>query len=122
MDIPVVNIGPLVAGTEARYEVAAQLGQACRDCGFFYVIDHGVNEHLMRRLEEVSHQFFAQDPQTKLEISMSRGGRAWRGNFPGGGGITSGKPYLKEGIYFCAGLDNDHTLVKTGPPLHRPNI
>ena len=122
MDIPVVNIGPLVAGTEARHEVAARLGQACRDCGFFYVVDHGVNEHLMRRLEEVSHQFFAQDLQTKLEISMSRGGRAWRGYFPVGGELTSGRPDLKEGIYFGAELDNDHPLVKSGTPLHGPNL
>src|SRR5437879_13574311 len=122
MDIPVVNIGPLVAGTEARHEVAARIGQACRDCGFFYVIDHGVDEDPQRRLEEASRQFFAQDLQTKMEISMSRGGRAWRGYFPVGGELTSGKPDLKGGISFGAELDNDHPLVKSGIPLHGPNL
>jgi len=122
MDIPVVDIGPLVAGTQSRHEVAARIGQACRDCGFFYIVNHGVEEHLIRRLEEASHQFFAQDLQAKLEIGMSRGGRAWRGFFPVGGELTSGKPDLKEGIYFGAELDNDHPLVKAGTPLHGPNL
>src|SRR6266850_1952523 len=100
MDIPIVNISGLISGTEDGREAASRIGQACRDCGFFYVIDHGVDEHLQRRLEEVSQQFFAQDLQTKMEISMSRGGRAWRGYFLIGGELTSGKPDMKEGIYF----------------------
>src|SRR3989441_6663510 len=122
MEIPIVNIGPLVSGTKGRHEVAARIGQACRDCGFFYVIGHGVDEDLQRRLEEASRQFFAQDLETKLEIAMSRGGRAWRGYFPVGGELTSGKPDLKEGIYFGAELQDDHPLVKAGTPMHGPNL
>jgi hypothetical protein len=33
---------------------------------------------------------------------MQLGGRAWRGYFPVGGELTSGRPDLKEGIYFGA--------------------
>ena len=120
--IPVVDISALVSGTTGRYDVAARIGQACCDCGFFYIINHGVDEDLQRRLEEVSQQFFAQDLETKLEIDMSRGGRAWRGYFPVGGELTSGKPDLKEGIYFGAELNDDHPLVKAGTPLHGPNL
>src|SRR5919197_1802727 len=120
--IPVINVKPLVLGTAGRHEVAAKMGQACRECGFFYIIGHGVDEHLQRRLEEVSRHFFAQDLETKLEISMSRGGKAWRGYFPVGGELTSGKPDLKEGIYFGAELKEDHPLVKAGTPLHGPNL
>src|SRR5439155_13632473 len=29
---------------------------------------------------------------------------------------------LKEGIYFGAELDDDHPLVKSGTPLHGPNL
>src|SRR6266576_4251548 len=122
MEIPIVNIGPLVSGTKGRHEVAARIGQACRDCGFFYVIDHGVDEDLQRRLEEASRQFFAQDLQTKMEISMSRGGRAWRGYFPVGGELTSGKPDLKEGIYFGTELPDDDPRVRAGVPLHGRNL
>ena len=120
--IPVVDISALVSGKEDRHEVAARIGQACRDCGFFYIVGHGVDEFLQRRMEEVSQEFFAQDLETKLEIAMSRGGRAWRGYFPVGGELTSGKPDLKEGIYFGAELQDDHPLVKMGTPMHGPNL
>src|SRR6266566_6408955 len=122
LHIPVVDISALVSGTTGRYDVAARIGQACCDSGFFYVINHGVDEDLQRRLEEVSQQFFAQDLETKLEIDMSRGGCAWRGYFPVGGELTSGKPDLKEGIYFGAELTGDHPLVRAGTPLHGPNL
>ena len=122
LDIPVIDISALVSGKEDRDEVAGRIGQACRDWGFFYIVGHGVDEHLQRRLEEVSRQFFAQDLETKLEIKMSLGGRAWRGYFPVGGELTSGKPDLKEGIYFGAELEDDHPLVIAGTPLHGPNL
>jgi isopenicillin N synthase-like dioxygenase len=122
LQIPVVDISALVAGTQARHEVAARIGQACREWGFFYIVGHGVDEHLQQQIESISRRFFAQDLQTKLEIGMSRGGRAWRGYFPVGGELTSGKPDLKEGIYFGAELGDDHPLVKAGAPLHGPNL
>jgi isopenicillin N synthase-like dioxygenase len=120
--IPIIDISALVNGTNERREVAVKIGQACRDWGFFYVVGHGVDEALQRWLEEISRQFFAQDLETKLEIAMSRGGRAWRGYFPVGGELTSGKPDLKEGIYFGAELPDDHPLVKAGTPMHGPNL
>jgi isopenicillin N synthase-like dioxygenase len=105
-----------------RNEVARQIGEACKQCGFFYVIGHGVDETLQERLEEASRRFFAQDLKTKLEIEMARGGRAWRGYFPVGGELTSGQPDLKEGIYFGEELPNDHPLVQAETPLHGPNL
>src|SRR5437867_369188 len=120
--IPIIDISALVNGGQDRHEVAAKIGQACRDWGFFYIIGHGVDEPLQRRMEKVSQQFFAQDLETKLEIAMSRGGRAWRGYFPVGGELTSGKPDLKEGIYFGAELQDDHPLVQLGTPLHGANL
>jgi len=120
--LPVVDIRPFVSRTEDRSIVATQIGKACREFGFFYVVGHGVDQSLQRRLEDVSRKFFAQPLETKLEISMARGGRAWRGYFPVGGELTSGKPDLKEGIYFGAELGPDHALVKDGTPLHGPNL
>jgi len=120
--IPVIDIQALVSGTGDRHAVAAQIGQACRESGFFYVVGHGEDAGLQRRLVELSREFFAQDPQTKLEIGMARGGRAWRGYFPVGRELTSGQPDLKEGIYFGAELAADHPLVQAGTPMHGPNL
>src|SRR5262245_51361170 len=102
--VPIVDLAPLVAGAAGRRDVAEKIGQACRECGFFYIVGHGVEESLCKRLEQLSRQFFAQDEETKLRLRMALGGRAWRGYFPVGGELTSGKPDQKEGLYFGAEL------------------
>ncbi len=120
--IPIVDVSDLVAGGPGRRAVAALLGEACRESGFFYVVGHGVDEDLPSRLREQSRRFFALDVDTKLRIRMARGGRAWRGYFPVGGELTSGQPDQKEGLYFGAELAADHPLVRAGTPLHGPNL
>jgi isopenicillin N synthase-like dioxygenase len=120
--IPIIDISPLVHRTSERTMVAAQIATACRDSGFFYIVGHCVDEQLQLRLERISRQFFAQDIGAKLEISMDRGGRAWRGYFPVGGELTSGKTDIKEGIYFGAELGPEDPMVKAGVPLHGPNL
>src|SRR5687767_4021022 len=116
--VPIIDIGPLLAQSPQRDEVAEQLGGACRDCGFFYVVGHGVQEELCARLERLSREFFAWDQAAKMKISMARGGRAWRGYFRVGDELTSGKPDQKEGIYFGAELADDHPQVAAGKPMH----
>jgi isopenicillin N synthase-like dioxygenase len=121
-EIPVIDIGPLVRGSAGRHAVAAEIGRACQEDGFFYVVGHRVDEELQGRLERLSRDFFDQDTEGKLEIRMARGGRAWRGYFPLGDELTSGRPDLKEGLYFGAELPADHPEVLAGTPLHGPNL
>jgi isopenicillin N synthase-like dioxygenase len=120
--IPVVNISPLIIGMGDRTLVAEQIQQTCQDWGFFYITGHGVEEQLQHDLEELSRQFFAQNLDTKMQIRMELGGRAWRGYFPIGDELTSGKPDQKEGIYFGAELDEVHPLVRSGTPMHGANL
>jgi isopenicillin N synthase-like dioxygenase len=120
--IPIIDVGPLVHGAEDRARVALDLGRACREYGFFYVVGHGVDDALVKQLEQASREFFDQPLPTKLDIAMSRGGKAWRGYFPVGGELTSGKPDQKEGIYFGTEQSGDHPRVRAGTPLHGPNL
>ncbi len=120
--LPIIDISPLLFGAPGRHKVAEQIGLACREVGFFYLVGHVVDEELQIRLENVSRRFFAQDLETKLEISMAKGGKAWRGYFPVGRELTSGLPDLKEGIYFGSELSSDHPLVTAGTPMHGPNL
>ena len=53
---------------------------------------------------------------------MALGGRAWRGYFPLGGELTSGRPDWKEGLYLGTELPDDHPRVRAGTPLHGPNL
>jgi isopenicillin N synthase-like dioxygenase len=121
-DLPIIHVGPLVTGEGDQRAVAEEIGRACRESGFFYIVDHGVDEALQARLISLSRQFFAQDLDTKLRIRMARAGRAWRGYFPVGGELTSGEPDLKEGLYFGSELDTQHPLVLAGTPMHGPNL
>lgn len=114
--LPIID----VSGAEAA--VAAAIRRACLDNGFFYVVGHGVSEALQTRLEEQARIFFALPVETKMKIRMELAGRAWRGYFPVGDELTSGKPDLKEGIYFGEELGPDDPRVHAGTPLHGPNL
>jgi isopenicillin N synthase-like dioxygenase len=122
--LPVIDVSPVVGGSNAAAEqaVAQQIQAACRSYGFFYVTGHGVPAALLADLDRASREFFALPEPEKLEISMARGGRAWRGYFPVGDELTSGRPDLKEGIYFGAELPVDDPRVRSGIPLHGPNL
>ena len=122
VEVPIIDVAHLVADAGDQGEAAAAMGQACRENGFFYVIGHGVSEDLNRRLEELSQRFFAQDVETKLEIRMALAGKAWRGYFPVGDELTSGKPDVKEGLYFGSQLSEDDPRVRACLPLHGPNL
>ena len=98
--LPVVDVAPLLSSRpDGLPEVARQIEAACREHGFFYVTGHGVAPVLLARLARACAAFFALPQATKMEIAMARGGPAWRGYFPVGAELTSGRPDLKEGLY-----------------------
>ena len=76
--VPVIDVAPLVRHIDQRVHTAEQIGAACQESGFFYVVNHGVDDSLCQRLEAQSREFFAQSESQKMQIAMSRGGRAWR--------------------------------------------
>lgn len=124
MKLPVINISSLfeMSDPEEMERVAASIQQACVEVGFFYIEGHGVSEELQSELEKLSHEFFSLPETQKLEISMNKGGRAWRGYFPVGAELTSGKPDLKEGIYFGSELSETDPMVKRMVPMHGRNL
>jgi isopenicillin N synthase-like dioxygenase len=119
--VRVIDIGPLGDGS-APAAVARDISLACRECGFFYVVNHGISEQLQQQLEAESRRFFARRPEDKMAIRMELGGRAWRGYFPVGQELTSGKPDLKEGLYFGSERGDDDPMVRQGLPLHGRNL
>ena len=114
MTLPVIDL--------ANPGLPDEIEAACRAYGFFYVVGHGVPASLLSDLDAASRTFFELPEAEKMEIAMARGGRAWRGYFPVGGELTSGRPDLKEGIYFGTELPADDPRVVAGMPLHGPNL
>src|SRR5215472_15909452 len=115
--LPVIDVSPLRDPAADHAAVATAIGAACRESGFFYVAGHGVPSVLLNELDALSREFFALPVEAKEEIAMARGGRAWRGWFPVGGELPSGRPDLKEGLYFGTELPTGHPV-----PLHGPNL
>jgi isopenicillin N synthase-like dioxygenase len=122
--LPVIDMAPLLRRGDAagRASVAKEIEAACRASGFFYVTGHGVTDAILRDLDAASRKFFDLPEDVKLRIPMAQGGRAWRGFFPLGGELTSGRPDGKEGLYFGSELPADHPRVQTGWPLHGANL
>ena len=121
--IPVIDISKLKsgAGADELQSTLALFRDSLGDLGFFYVSHHGVSEELQAELILLSQKFFSENEEFKMQIAMEKGGLAWRGYFPPGGELTSGRPDRKEGIYFGRELSAEHPSVKAGTALHGPN-
>lgn len=120
--LPVIDLSLFDVGGTWRDHVAAQVDWAASEFGFFYIVGHGIEPGVIDSLMSLSRVFFDQDAERKHRIHMSRGGRAWRGYFPVGGELTSGRPDLKEGLYFGEELGEDDERVRSGKPLHGRNV
>jgi isopenicillin N synthase-like dioxygenase len=121
--LPVIDMSALFgADAAARRVVADAIAAACEAHGFFYLVGHAIAPQVVAELEAESRRFFALPLQRKMTIAMARGGRAWRGFFPVGGELTSGRPDLKEGLYLGTDLAADHPRVRAGLPMHGANL
>ncbi|BCW90815.1 Validamycin A dioxygenase [Alphaproteobacteria bacterium SO-S41] len=120
--LPIIDMAPLFDDTPARADVVAAIERACRDTGFFYIRNHRIDEAVIAGLDAAARRFFALPEAEKAAIAMRHGGRAWRGSFPVGGELTSGRPDLKEGLYFGTELPPDDPRVVAGTPLHGANL
>ncbi|MGD9981603.1 MAG: isopenicillin N synthase family dioxygenase [Hyphomonadaceae bacterium] len=119
--VPLIDLAPLLSGGDAG-AAARAIGEACRDLGFFYATGHAIAQDTLAALDRASRTFFALPEAEKMQIKMAKGGRAWRGYFPVGGELTSGKPDRKQGLYFGEELSADDARVKAGLPLHGANL
>ncbi|KFK33986.1 hypothetical protein AALP_AA5G086900 [Arabis alpina] len=66
-----INVSPLTCIDLANSDVhqsGVSLKQACMDCGFFYVINHGISEELKDEVFEQSRKFFALPLEDKMKV------------------------------------------------------
>lgn len=125
-EIPLVDFGDFLTGDlAARQAVAARIGAACHNIGFFYLTNHGVPDALVARTFAEAKRFFNLPTEKKLQIDIERS-PCHRGYFKvGGENLDPAKQAagdLKEGVKIGRDLGSDHPLVKAGTPLHGPNL
>ena len=124
--VPVIDFGPFLAGDlAARRRVAAEIGAACRNIGFFYLKNHGLPKELVEATFAEAKRFFDQPLEKKLEISIENSA-CHRGYFAMGGENLDPEKQtetgdLKEGVKIGRDLPAEHPRVRAGLPLHGPN-
>ena len=115
LEIPTVDLARLQAAAndasaegreEARKHVVSQVRDACRDWGFFHVVNHGVPAELLDRVQKQARRFFSLPKEEKLKVR-----RESAGDITGYGHAavkpTDSQPW-SEGFY----LVNDSTVDK----------
>lgn len=122
-DIPIIDVAPLLWGGEVgEKSVAAEIGRACRDIGFFYVRNHGIPESAVAGLFAAAAEFFALPLAEKDRVSITRsrhnrGYVALEGEF-----LDPGRPGdAKEAFMIGRDLSPDDPDVVAGTPFHGLN-
>ncbi|KAF9591363.1 hypothetical protein IFM89_003986 [Coptis chinensis] len=58
VNIPIIDLSGLYGEDEVRKETLNQISVACKEWGFFQIVNHGVKPELMHEAREVWRQFF----------------------------------------------------------------
>jgi isopenicillin N synthase-like dioxygenase len=122
--IPVIDIAPLLAGTpEQARAVAAELGRACREVGFFYIRGHGIPPELRSRVFDNSRAFFS-GPSSIKEAAAFGGPSGNRGYIRlGGEALDPTKPSdLKEAFNIGLELPPDDPELVAGVRFRAANL
>lgn len=123
LEIPVIDIAGLrKPGSPEIEEVARQLGQACREVGFFYIKHHGIPQDLIQQTFIMAETFFSQPLGKKLECSMELHSKCFRGYSPVLSELADGKRNSYELMEFSVDFPPETPEVLAQRPLHGPNI
>ena len=118
--IPVVDIGALYGNdAEAKKAVAARIGAACDEIGFFYVVNHNVPVATIDRAVTVADRFFAQPEAEKLRVKSDKNNRGYRE--VGDVVHANGKPSARDNFDLGFPVAADDPEVLAGTPLYAPN-
>ncbi|MBS38474.1 MAG: hypothetical protein CMO26_21435 [Thiotrichales bacterium] len=77
-EVELIDIGPLVAGTDDEGVVNA-IRSACTNTGFFYIANHGIARELVRALHDQAALFFSLPWEQRMAVRM---GPSIRGYLP----------------------------------------
>lgn len=101
----------------------ADLRQAARDIGFFYLINHGVDAGLQTEVQRQARRFFALDDSEKQQVAMIHSPH-FRGYNRAASELTRGQPDWRE--QFDTGAERPAlTLAENAPRWQRlqgPNL
>lgn len=118
-EVPVLDLTPLRTGGQID-SLAAELDRACKETGFFYIANHGVNETALNAVFGATRRYFAMPEEVRRGHTMHP---FYRRGFMAQG-VTHQPGYaadLKESYEVGIDLPPDDPAVLSGLPLHAPN-
>lgn len=120
-EIPIIDFAPFLSDdTDAKAAVAAEIGSACEEVGFFYLAGTGVPQAKIDKVFAESRRFFEQKDADKRRTAAT-----WdwyRGWVPPKKVGEDGRPGgVSEVFRAMLELQPDDPDVLAGKPLHLPN-
>ncbi|KMZ76032.1 hypothetical protein ZOSMA_107G00290 [Zostera marina] len=67
----ITNLPIIDMSSPDRESNAKSIRQACVDCGFFYIINHGIDDGLKSRVFDQSNKFFALPDHEKMRVKVN---------------------------------------------------
>ncbi|UFN47532.1 isopenicillin N synthase family oxygenase [Roseomonas sp. OT10] len=118
--IPLVDIGGLYSDDPAaKAAVAAQIGRACDEIGFFYAVGHHVPVEVIEAARDHAAAFFALPLEERLKVKSDRNNRGYREM--GDTVHKSGKIFARDSFDLGFPVAEDDPEVLAGTPLYAPN-
>lgn len=119
--IPLIDFAPFLHGDDTqRRAVAAQIGAACRNSGFFYLKNHGIEADRFARIYQAGKRFYQLPLEAKMEVAAAKSERL-RGYTPMLGEKLSAKGDLKECFDIALEIPADDPDIARGARLYGPN-
>src|SRR6202161_1239122 len=121
--LPILDLSSWREGDRASLAgIGAEVGAACRDVGFFYVVNHGVDRALIERAFAQSHRFFDLPlaERQALAIETIGGNRGYSGMLHEALDPRRG-PDMKEAFNVGLELAADDPELLAGKPFRSLN-
>jgi isopenicillin N synthase-like dioxygenase len=115
--IPVIDLGPYLAGEPGAMErTAGELRFALTEIGFYFIVNHGVPDALIRETFDQAARFHAQPLDRKMDVRIDRhnvGYLPMRGDTLRTSTVqTVTKANLNEALFVARDLPADHPEVQ----------
>jgi isopenicillin N synthase-like dioxygenase len=124
--IPVIDYGPYFTGEPGAITgLAAELRHACENVGFFYALNHGVDQAVIDRAFAASRRFHALPLETKLALRLNQNNIGYlpiNASVQGASTVHKAtRPNQNESFFISHDRAADHPDVLAGRPLRGRN-
>ncbi len=126
-EIPVLDMAPYLRGDAGALErLGAELRHALENVGFYFIVNHGVDQALIDRTFAAAKRFHAQPLEEKMKIRLDlnlRGYEPLKGSTTRHAAFKEAKnqPNLAEAFFIGRDLAPDHPDVLAGKPFRGLN-